>query len=178
MTQFFKKTVMVTALAASTFAAVAATPAMADPYHGEYRRGGGDAVGAAVVGGIVGLAIGAAIASDHHDRRYAPPVAYHYGYHPAAYQPVYEPAYQPYAYQVGYAAPAYGIDPEWQWRDGWFWDRGGHRHYRDGRPGDHGEYARRGYGGHEGGYRDEGYRNGGHRDGGYGDYGEREHHGR
>ena len=137
MTLFFKKTVMATALAASTFAALAAPPAMADPYHGGARRGGGDAVGAAVVGGILGLAIGVAIASDHHDRRYAPPVAYGYGcgYRPVACQP----AYQPYAYQAGYAAPAYGIDPDWQWRDGWFWDRGGHRYYRDGRPG---EYAR------------------------------------
>ena len=165
MIQFFKKTVMATTLAAATFASLVATPAIADPYHGGSHRGGGG-VGAAVVGGILGLAIGAAIASDHHDRGYAPPVAYAPRYaSQVAYQPMYQPyPYQPYAYQTGYAAPAYGIDPGWVWRDGWFWDRGGHRYYRDGRPGDHGEYARRGYGGNYAGYHDGGREN--YRDGG------------
>lgn len=68
MTSFLRKSVLATALVASSLAS--ATPAMADPYYG---RRGGDTTGAAIAGGIVGLAIGAIIASSgrrEHDRRY------------------------------------------------------------------------------------------------------------
>jgi hypothetical protein len=73
MTGIFKKTVLATALAATTLAT--ATPAAAQTY-----RGHGDGAGAAVAAGIFGLAIGAIIASSgsHHHERYAEGG---YGYH-------------------------------------------------------------------------------------------------
>lgn len=72
----FHKVVLAGALAAAGL--TAASPAMADPYHGRHR--GGDTAEAAVAGGIIGLALGAAIASSgnrgyddgyyYYDRRY------------------------------------------------------------------------------------------------------------
>jgi hypothetical protein len=55
---------------------------------------------------------------------------------------------------VAVYAPAYRVHREWVWRDGWYWDRGGNRYYRDGRPCDEEGYGRRGYDdrGYERGY--------------------------
>lgn len=68
MTGLFKKTVLGTALAASTLAAAA--PADAQYYRGYRHHGHGDTTGAAILGGILGLGVGAAIASSANDRRY------------------------------------------------------------------------------------------------------------
>ena len=62
-----KKATLATVLAATTLTSV--TPAMADPYYGHRRRGGGDATGAAIAGGIIGLALGAIIASSANSNR-------------------------------------------------------------------------------------------------------------
>ena len=64
MTGIFKKTVLDTALAATTLAT--ATPAQAEGYRG---RGHGDGAGPAIIAGIFGLAIGAIIASAGNDHR-------------------------------------------------------------------------------------------------------------
>lgn len=66
---FFKKATLATVLGAT--ALTAATPAMADPYRGNYRHR--DNTGAIVAGGIIGLALGAVIASsaNNHHNRYA-----------------------------------------------------------------------------------------------------------
>lgn len=140
MAGFMKKTVLAASLAASTVAALAATPAMADRGPGGYHRGGGNVAGAAIAGGIVGLAVGALIASDRHPRA------------PVVYEPAYAPA-PVYAAPV-YAQPTYVVDPGWAWNGGWYWDHYGNRFYRDGRPWEYNGYARRGYygGGYGGGY--------------------------
>ena len=142
MSSMFKKVTLATVMAATavTGLVASAAPAQAQEYHhgGGYRggyRGGGDGAGAAIAGGILGLAVGAAIASDHDRGPYYepyPPQAY-YAPPPVYYQAPVE--YQPYAYVVS---------PEWVWRDGYYWDRGGHRYFRDGRPFIEG-YARGGY---------------------------------
>lgn len=62
----FKKATLATVLGAT--ALTAASPAMANPYYGNHRRGG-DTTGAAIAGGIVGLALGAIIASSANNRR-------------------------------------------------------------------------------------------------------------
>ena len=68
MTNFLKKSVLATTLAAT--ALVTTTPAMAREYH----RGNGDDAAIAIGAGIVGLAIGAIVASssrhDRYDDRY------------------------------------------------------------------------------------------------------------
>ena len=77
MTGIFKKTVLATALAATTLAT--ATPAAAQSYRG---RDHGDGAGAAIAAGIFGLAIGAIIASggNHHHDRYAEGNGYRVGW--------------------------------------------------------------------------------------------------
>ncbi|MBT0666771.1 hypothetical protein HT136_00105 [Novosphingobium profundi] len=87
-------------------AAVSTTPAMArDSY-----RGNDNTAAIAIGAGVVGLALGAIIASNNDDR-----------------------------YDDGYARAGYSYGPAytrgWEMRDGYYWDRDGHRHTRD-------EYAR------------------------------------
>lgn len=119
-----RKLVLATAMLASALASAA--PAQAHGRWGYRRGGGGDAVAAGVIGGVIGLIVGAAVASSNNRPRQ---------------QVVYN---DPYAYR---------ISPEWQWRDGWYWDRYGNRYYRDGRPCENNGY---GYGG---GYNNRAYDN-------------------
>lgn len=61
MNTIWKKVTLGTALAAATLTALTATPAAAQGWHGDYRRGG-DGAGVAVAAGILGLAVGATLA--------------------------------------------------------------------------------------------------------------------
>lgn len=132
MTGLLKKTVLGTALAASTLAAVAPAAADAQRYRGGYRynRGGISPGGAAVLGGILGLGVGAAIASSNRDRYYDR------GYYADGYYYDRRPRV---VYRDRYYAPPRVIYRDRRFRDRYYGDR-----YYDGYP--------------RGGYRDGYYR--------------------
>jgi hypothetical protein len=117
-----RKSIFAAALAASALAS--ATPALADGYR--RHNGDGDDAAIAIGAGVIGLALGAIIASsDDNDRRrdryYSDGYGYDYGNNP-------------------------GYSMNWQYRDGWYWDRDGGRHSRH-------EYDRyRRHGDHRRGY--------------------------
>lgn len=183
MNTIWKKVTLGTALAAATLTALTATPAAAQGWHGDYRRGG-DGAGVAVAAGILGLAVGASLADQGPYYGDPEPVGYApYGGPASCYEGY--PGYEGYCYPV---ADYYRMG--WSWHDGGWWNRGGQRfdHPFMGRGGPggapHGNFGGgyaggpgRGYapggfggghgggygGGHEGGGRGPGGGGGGHR---------------
>jgi hypothetical protein len=158
MNSIFKKVSLGTALAVTTIAALAATPAAAQPGRGDYRHGG-DGAGVAVAAGILGLAVGASIANQQPYYGDEEPVGYAYGGPAGCYDGY--PGYDDTCYPV---ADYYRMG--WSWRDGSWWSRDGQRYARPfmgrgGYGGGRGGYGG-GYGGGRGGY------GGGHGGGGYG----------